>query len=320
LHLKPRVLYCWYKNILSDYKEDIKSGKWVKDKIDIIDNDTGEIIKQKPVYIANSDNIGSDMTIDDKQIGKDTFTIMTNHKTGKIALLVETIKGNELKEAAKYLGDKINQIKNISSDMSPTYLKFCEEMFPDSTIIIDKFHVVKHVLEVLQSIRLKIKNQLLEKLPKGKKLNKENSYILSDLELLKRSKYLLMKSQSDWNDYQKEIMKTVFFKFNELKIAYNLTEKFKQWFDKSNCKKHRLTLEKELFKWYDEVENSKIIEFKSVIRLIEKHENRILNYFSNAITNAKAENMNAKIQRFIINNYGIRDKDFALYRIANYFS
>jgi len=202
LHLKPRVLYCWYKNTLSDYKEDIKSGKWVKDKIDIIDNDTGEIIKQKPVYIANSDNIGSDMTIDDKQIGKDTFTIMTNHKTSKIALLVETIKGNELKESIKYLGDKINQIKNISSDMSPTYLKLCEEMFPDSTIIIDKFHVVKHVLEVLQSIRLKIKNQLLEKLPKGKKLNKENTHILRDLELLKRSKYLLMQSQTDWNEYQ----------------------------------------------------------------------------------------------------------------------
>ena len=64
-------------------------------------------------------------------------------------------------------------------------------------------------------------------------------------------------------------MKNVFFKINELKIAYNLTEKFKQRYEKSNCKKHRLTLEKELFQWYDEVENSKIKEFKSIIRLIE---------------------------------------------------
>lgn len=33
-----------------------------------------------------------------------------------------------------------------------------------------------------------------------------------------------MQSQSDWNEYQTEIMKNVFLKFIELKIAYNLTE------------------------------------------------------------------------------------------------
>jgi len=54
--------------------------------------------------------------------------------------------------------------------------------------------------------------------------------------------------------------------------------------------------------------------------MIEKHEKEIRNYFQNAITNAKAENINGKIQRFIMNNYGIRDKDFAIYRIAKYFS
>ena len=36
-------------------------------------------------------------------------------------------------------------------------------------------------------------------------------------------------------------------------------------------------------------------------------------------TNAKAERLNGKIQRFISNNYGIKDKDFALYRIKKYF-
>jgi hypothetical protein len=45
-----------------------------------------------------------------------------------------------------------------------------------------------------------------------------------------------------------------------------------------------------------------------------------LNYFQRKQTNAKAENMNGKIQRFITNNFGVRDKDFTLYRIANYFS
>jgi hypothetical protein len=46
-----------------------------------------------------------------------------------------------------------------------------------------------------------------------------------------------------------------------------------------------------------------------------------LNYFSTgAQTNAKAERLNGKINRFIAANYGVKDKDFSLWRIARYFS
>jgi hypothetical protein len=38
------------------------------------------------------------------------------------------------------------------------------------------------------------------------------------------------------------------------------------------------------------------------------------------LTNVKAENLNGKLQRFITGSYGIKDKDFFLYRIAGYFS
>jgi transposase len=54
--------------------------------------------------------------------------------------------------------------------------------------------------------------------------------------------------------------------------------------------------------------------------MIRKHEYEILNYFISGQTNARAENLNRKINRFISNNYGMKDKDFALYRAAIYFS
>jgi transposase len=60
-------------------------------------------------------------------------------------------------------------------------------------------------------------------------------------------------------------------------------------------------------------------EFKSVVKMIRKHENEILNFFKSGITNAKAERLNGKIQRFVTNNYGIKHKDFCLYRMAGYF-
>ena len=54
--------------------------------------------------------------------------------------------------------------------------------------------------------------------------------------------------------------------------------------------------------------------------MIRKHENEIVNFFICAQTNAKAERLNGKINRFIANNYGVRDKDFVLFRINGYFS
>jgi transposase len=318
--IKPRTLYYWYRNYLSDYKTDISTGMWLKNKIYVINQETGEILKEKPVYIVKPENVDEDMVLDDKQICKDVFTIFANHKTGKIALMVESVKVEELKEAFKFLDQSIAKVQNISCDMSPTYLKFCEDVFPGSNVVIDKFHVMKQVLEALQSVRLRIKDQIRENLTKGKKKTESDKHILSDLELLKNCKYTLTQSQSEWNDYQNDLMQKVFERFEKLKTGYQLTEEFRQWYDKKNCKKHQITIEKDLFRWYEKVENSNIKEFKSTIKMIEKHEKEILNYFQKALTNAKAENLNGKIQRFIMNNYGFRDKDFALYRIAKYFS
>ena len=42
--------------------------------------------------------------------------------------------------------------------------------------------------------------------------------------------------------------------------------------------------------------------------------------FKNKMTNAKTERLNGKIQRFFSANYGLKYKDFFLYRTAMYFS
>ena len=64
----PESLQYWYQNILSDYLPDIESKKWHPAKIETVDKSTGEI-REKPVYILNQENIGENMSIDDKCIG-----------------------------------------------------------------------------------------------------------------------------------------------------------------------------------------------------------------------------------------------------------
>ena len=68
------------------------------------------------------------------------------------------------------------------------------------------------------------------------------------------------------------------------------------------------------------MEECNIEPFKSVVKMIEKHETEIIAYFSTKITSAKAERLNGKIERFLSNNYGAKNKDFFLYRVKSYFS
>ncbi|MFV0470701.1 MAG: transposase [Paludibacteraceae bacterium] len=61
-------------------------------------------------------------------------------------------------------------------------------------------------------------------------------------------------------------------------------------------------------------------ELNSAVRMMRNHENEIIIFFYSGQTNAKVEILNEKINRFISDNYKVKDKDFALYRIAKYFS
>lgn len=322
--IKPKTLHYWYKEHLSGYKQDVAAGLWGEKKITISDEDTGEIVKERPVPIAKPENFGSYMTIDEKQIGKKMYTIMTNAKTGKIAFLAQTMKPEELEQAVdNYLSAKVSEVKSVSCDMSPSYKKFCKQVFPNTRLVVDKFHVIKHLMDALQQVRKQLKTQCLtsnKTLINQQEGDQEQNRAWTDIELLERSRYILCKMQMDWDDDEKEMMDHLFDSFPVLQSAYQLTQKLRLWYNGRNIGKNINSLENELNNWCDEVNRAKIAAFKAVRKMIERHQDDILNYFREGQTNAKAENMNGKIQRFLANNFGIRDRDFFLYRVAGYFS
>ena len=327
--IKPKTLHYWYKHELSGYDQDITAGKWGEKKIVVkADMDTGEVLEEKPVHIAKEENMGSHMTIDEKQIGKKMYTIMTNAQTGKIALLAPTLKVDELSKAIEFVSKKVNGVKSVSCDMSPSYQKFCRENFPGADIVIDKFHVVKHVMDALQQVRRKIKTSVITKIKpetKSEDQSKEDHQSKEEIEWteaeqIERSRYILCKMESEWEDDEKKMMSCLFNTHPKLQKAYELTQKIRNWYEKKNLKKHKNLIEIELYQWCDEVLESKITEFRAVRKMIERHQDNIMNYFKEGQTNAKAENMNSKIQRFLANNFGIKDRDFFLYRLSKYFS
>jgi transposase len=313
----PQTLQYWYKNCLSDYIPDIKNRKWHPQKIETADKSTGEI-KEKPVYVFRKEHLGEKMSIDDKSIGHNVFTILSNHDTGKIALLVESTKAEEVEKAIALFGKALNCVRNISMDMSPTYALVWDNLMPRATQVIDKFHVMKYVYDAVGDVRIRIRKDLTNSLTKGKKKTEEDKERLSQLELARRIQHAITQSPDKWNEEMKETIEQVFGKYHDLKMAYQISQNFKRWYDYQNRFLPISEISKDLYHWYDQAKQVK--EFESVIKMIRKHEDEIINFFQHGMTNAKAERLNGKIQRFVSNNYGIKDKDFCLYRIAYYFS
>jgi transposase len=167
---KAKTFYYWYKHFLSDYFPDMEQGKWCTQKIETVDKKSGEI-KERPLYVFNPTHIGANMSIDDKAIGHDGFTILSNNDTGKMALLVETTTAAAVEQAMEKFGADLHKIKNISMDMSSTYALVFNNLVPRAVQVIDKFHVIKYVYQSVCDVRLRIVKELQKQLSKGKKRN-----------------------------------------------------------------------------------------------------------------------------------------------------
>lgn len=202
------------------------------------------------------------------------------------------------------------------SDMSPMYKKICTEIFPQATLSVDKFHVIKQILDVLQALRIEAKGELKKEISE----EKVGTNQWTKIELLEKSRYILYKKREDLSSDEQIVAALLFEHFPTIKKGYDLVEEFRNWYAKENKKHPRIYLEKTLGDWLIKIENCTIKQFKFIKKMVEKHETEIINYFEAGHTNAKAENLNAKIQRYIIGNYGLRNRDFFYYRLQVYFT
>jgi transposase len=194
----------WYKDVLSNYKPDIKDCKWHPQKVIFVDKFTGKI-KEKPLYVFKKENLGEKMSIDDKSIGNECFTVLSNHQTGKIAMMVESVRSEEVEKAMELFGNELNKIKYISMDMSPTYALVCDNLMPFARQIIDKFHVMKYAYEAVSEVRIKVKKELTASLTNGKKKTEEDKQTLSELELLRRIRHAVTQSPDKWSEEMKKL-------------------------------------------------------------------------------------------------------------------
>ena len=327
LGMSSKKLHRWYQQVLSGFTQSEKRGEIGRHNLRVKE-EGGEV--EIAVPILEEKNLGSQMAVDEKTIDGVCYTILSNRQSSKIALMAATLKTEYLMQAIKSFDiEKRMQVKSLSRDMASNYDWFGRQAFMNAYHVIDKFHVIKNIIEQLQSVRIRYRQQELA-LRREAKQKKESfpevcfSNGDTTLQLLARSRGLLFLLPNQWSIQQKQRAEILFELYPEIKTAYHCVLKIRQWFTapkgKTTYKKTREEKQCKIKQLIDELKQTAIEEVENIAYLIEKNSAQILHYFIAKETNAKAEALNQNLQRFINVNYGARNTDFFLYRIKVHFT
>lgn len=283
-------------------------------------------------YLIFPENISDSISIDEVSLSKgELYTIVTNKNTGckNKKSVIAIINGTEAKTIEKVLLkiplESRDKVKKISLDMAPNMALASRNCFAKSSLVIDRFHVVRLVCDAMQHLRTQLRWKVIDEENEAIKKAKEQGLkykaeILSNgdtlRELLVRSKYLLYKYEDDWTINQKKRAELIFSKYPQLEQAYKLCISFRNIY---KCLTKQSATDK-FIEWKNKVLELNIKEFNSVVNSIEHHYDNIMNFFNNRITNANAESFNSKIKNFRANLRGVTDIKFFLFRLYKLFA
>ncbi len=181
------------------------------------------------------------------------------------------------------------QVNEVSVDMWGGYPKVIEEMFPNATIIFDRFHVMQEVNSELNKIR--------------------RDEGITD----RGSKFILLKNFEDLSDEQEEKLINILHRSETLKQAYLLKENLREIYETHYTVEEGMPAIEE---WL--IKAQKL--YKKETQTIRNHLQGICNYFISRATSGVMEGINNRIQLIKRQAYGFVNFDNFRSRLLAAFS
>ena len=176
-------------------------------------------------------------------------------------------------EAFEKKGGMVNNVKDVSCDMSKAFIKGVKENLPDAQITFDKFHIIKIINDGVNKVR------------------QEES--ISN-PLLKGARYIFLKNDSNLTAKQK--IKKEELSLSKLNLrsvrAMNIRETFQQIYSATTPEDFEVLLTK----WYGWITRCQIPQMLSVAKTIKRHWDGILRWKDSQINNGILEGLNSVLQ------------------------
>jgi transposase len=217
--------------------------------------------------------------------------------------LIGMLKGRTQEEIREVLlgwgKEVLEQIEEVSIDLWKGYKNLVIELMPNAQVVADRFHVMAQINKELDPQRKREKRQAEDSIKRAKS-SEEKAVQEKALEGLKKSKYVLLKNESDLNEEQKAKLVQVKGVSPTLKSMHELKEKIRQIFEQSN---NWLTGLFKLGIWLSEAQKYFPDSQNTIIRWLDE----IIAYFDHKTTSGVVEGINNKLKLIKRSAYGFRN-------------
>jgi transposase len=221
------------------------------------------------------------MGIDEVHLIKKPRAVISNIQNRTI---VNILPDRNKKTVIKYLYslDGKDYVRYVAMDMWNPYRDAVQTIFPDATIVVDKFHIVRMANEAVEKVRKSIRQSLTQ----------------SQRRTLMHDRFVLLKRQQDLTAEEKLLQLTWFANYQDLKDAYELKEQFYNIWNAAD-KDAALALYRI---WRENMPQNLIDAYNPLITAVENWQKEIFAYFDHEITNAYTESLNNLIK--VMNRLG----------------
>lgn len=168
---------------------------------------------------------------------------------------------------------QVKDIKDISCDMSPAFIKGVKENIPNAQITFDKFHIIKIINEAVDKVR------------------KEE---LGTNKLLKGTKFIWLKNKDNLTEKQKEELQKLTMSNMNIKTlrAYNIKQSLQDIYQATTQEEFVTYLNK----WYYWATHSRLEPMIKAAKTIKRHWDGVTRWFESKINNGILEGLNSVIQ------------------------
>lgn len=205
---------------------------------------------------------------------KDFVTVVSDIDAGCLLEVIDSHEQDEIIKALKQQPlEAREKVEEVSVDMWGGFPKVVAEVFPNATLVIDLFHVVKPINKELNTIRKQV----------GIKS--------------KGNRFLLLKNNEDLNKEEQFNLDAILKQSKRLRKAYELKESFREIF------KAKISVEEgkaKLLAWLEKADSI----YSEVLKTIRNHLDGICNYFKNRTTSGVMEGINNRLKVIKRQAYG----------------
>ncbi len=186
-----------------------------------------------------------------------------------------------------FLGpEKTAALEGVCCDMWQPYILVIKDRAAQAVLVFDKFHIVRHLMAAVDQVR---RDEVREKGPAHKAL-------------MYKTRFIWLKNQ--WNLTAPQVQRLGSLERLNLKInrAYLLKECFRLFWEYRRAG----WAQRYLTHWCWWATHSRLPPLRDFARMLQRHEDDILNYFRMPINNGTVEGLNNKAKLVIHKAYGFR--------------